>query len=160
LEEFIARWSSELQFLPNEDVAREYFTRLYDLLATHKELVRALLGASAFEDEFNEGDVAEPHLSRQLGRLSALLEDQRQARGMSSDDLVFSSRIGFGAVVATAVLEDWIFPKGDRRPSRTELIEHLATYAIYSTRSFAGEGETPRPAAKRRRVSSTARKSK
>lgn len=143
VDEFVTRWESELQFVSNEDFAQEYFTRLYDLLSTHKELVRALLGASAFEDEFNLGDGRESHLSQQLGRLDALMEDQRQVRGLSGD-ILLASRIGFGAVLATAVLEDWIFPKDARHPSRAELISHLSRYAIYSTRFGENAGASPR----------------
>lgn len=142
IDDFVARWNSELQYLSNEDLAREYYTRLYDMLTTHKELLRALISVSAY-DEGLDGDASETHMSRQLGRLDALMisQEQRDRRGITGD-VVFSSRIGFAAVVATAVLEDWLFPKGEQHPSRSELIEHLSAFAIQSTRTQAS---TPRP---------------
>lgn len=154
--EFVALWESQVGSpLSNEDITRQYLTKMYGMLATHRKSVMALLAASAFEDDFNGGSRADSHLSQQLDKLQAIVEQERELRGLAGVNAMVFTRISFGTVAALAVMGDWIFPRGKRRPTRTQVIDELVAFTLYgiTERSDHLEGDATgrRPASSARR---------
>jgi len=149
--EFVDLWESQVGSpLTNEDITRAYLTKMYSILVTHRKSVMALLAASAFEDDFNGNSRADSHLSQQLDKLQAIVEKEREARGLSGVNAMVFTRISFGTVAALAVMGDWIFPRGKRRPTRNQVIEELVSFTLYGITERAGHLEKDEAPARRR----------
>ena len=154
--EFMDLWQSQTGSpLSNEDITRQYLTKMYSMLATHRKSVMALLAASAFEDDFNGTHRADSHLSQQLDKLQAIVEQERELRGLSGVNAMVFSRISFGTVAALAVMGDWLFPRGKRKPTRSQVIDELVAFTLYGITERADHLEKAAPG--RRRASSARR---
>jgi hypothetical protein len=46
-------------------------------------------------------------------------------------DSAVSFRLIVGVVMAEAVLDDWLFPSGSKRPSRKRIIDELTQVTLY-----------------------------
>ncbi|MGH9034191.1 MAG: TetR/AcrR family transcriptional regulator [Acidimicrobiia bacterium] len=143
--DFVGLWEAQVGSpLSNEDITRQYVTKMYEMLDTHKESVMALLAASAYEDDFDGGSGTDSHLSRQLDKIQGIVEQEREARGLTDVDALVFTRISFGTVAAMAVMGDWLFPRGKRRPSRNQIIEELVAYTLYGITGRAAQDGTGR----------------
>lgn len=139
LEGFIARytevWSAEsVHDGEAGNLARNYIGGLYDMLESHKGLVRAALNAHAYEahlDNRGEAAGADGSATEDLfGRLEDLVRRGWAEQGWSEVDPMLAVRLTFGLVMSAAVFDDWLF--GPRtRPSREHLIDELTAYMMH-----------------------------
>jgi AcrR family transcriptional regulator len=131
--EYVTLWeqySSEDQ--PVEEVCGEFVNGLYKLLREHRELVVALVAAHAYE--FDVVDDEQGGVGNELGdaftKLESLVVAERDRRGLNALDPPLTVRVTVGMVMAMAVLDEWLFPRG-RRPSEQRLVNEMTLYMAH-----------------------------
>lgn len=105
-----------------EGMARAYVDGFYGLLLEHGDLVLALITAQAYE-AIDDIDGAIP-FGRILEELEAVPRSEAELRGLDFDARI-ATRLVFGMVMAMALLDQWIFAPGKRRPSRKRIVDEM-----------------------------------
>jgi len=97
-------------------------------LSENRELVLALVTAQAYESiqELNE---AAP-LSRLLDELETVAGREATLRGFEFD-VQISTRLVAGMVMSMALLDEWLFPTGKRRPSRQRIVNEMVAFMLH-----------------------------
>lgn len=111
------------------DIRREV-ERLYDLLHGNRSLIRSLIAASGTGD--GPARVLAEHgspLRDVFARLEARIGHPEPDRGRA--DVSVLVRAAFGMVLASAVLDDWLFDRGAGHPSRERVVDELAGLVLY-----------------------------
>jgi AcrR family transcriptional regulator len=113
-----------------EDLMRGFITHLYDLVAANRSLLLALLAVSEFDpDVLAETDA----LSDLWAGLEAVTVEVRAGRGQPPVDEVATTRATIGMVMATVLLDNWLFPAGTR-PDRERLIDAMTWLVVHGVR--------------------------
>jgi AcrR family transcriptional regulator len=111
-----------------EGMSLAFVEGFYRLLSENRELVLALVTAQAYESiqELNE---ATP-LSRLLDELEVVAAREAELRGFKFD-VQITVRLVAGMVMAMALLDEWLFPAGKRRPSRQRITNEMVAFMIH-----------------------------
>ena len=134
INEFIHNYVEEWKGRPIEDhtaeaLAYAYVAGFYALLSEHRQLVLALIAAGAFE-AMPELIEASP-LSRLLDELEFVASREAEARGYAAFDVEVATRTVAGMVMAMALLDDWLFPPGKRRPGRERIVNEMVGFMVH-----------------------------
>lgn len=125
-----ARYLSEP--LPTETMARLFVSGLIDQLTVHRQALRTFLAAS--EDiDVPAKTTFQAALNNVFVRLGNVIAVEQGARGKPTRVLgpEMDVRAAVGMFIALVVLDDWMFPPGDDRPSRDQLVDHLTSLLMY-----------------------------
>jgi AcrR family transcriptional regulator len=114
-------------------LARDYLAGLYDHLRANRELFQALL-RTRFDDG-HDLDVTAP-LGRMFRELADIAEAGLAATGYRPPDVALIVRFTFGLVFSIAVLDDWMLPRGRRRPSRNRILDELVGYVTQGVNRY------------------------
>lgn len=125
LESFMARWRDRTSPFSNDAAVRRFVTELYDFVSEHRDLVMALVAANRYASPTIQVDKDGSALSRELDALSALFDDEAEARGMSGVDFFVITRCAVGMIMSLVLLDDWLFPQGGRHPSRKRIVDQV-----------------------------------
>jgi AcrR family transcriptional regulator len=126
VKEFLDGWESLDQRLPNEEMVGRFVSGLYDFVIDHRDLLFALVAANRFGD----GDIDETGvLSQEVGRLAEFTAREAKDRGLGHVDLEMAVSCTIAMVFAMALLDDLLFAKGRRHPSKKRLVEQMSRYA-------------------------------
>ena len=111
-----------------EGISFAYVDGFYRLLSENRELVLALVTAQAYESikELNE---ASP-LSRLMDELEQVASREAELRGFKFD-VHISTRLVAGMVMSMALLDEWLFPSGKRRPSRQRIVNEMVAFMLH-----------------------------
>src|SRR5205823_5933267 len=103
------------------------------------ESARSLVTAQAYESikELNE---ASP-LSRLMDELEQVAGREAELRGYQFD-VHISTRLVAGMVMSMALLDEWLFPTGKRRPSRQRIVNEMVAFMIHGL-AHRQEAEEP-----------------
>ena len=119
---FVARWKGATERRSNSEMVGEFVRRLYDLLSENRELITSLVAASTLTD--SEGQTpARAQLNAELDALAAQTAADAEGRGMDGVDFNIAVRCAVGMVMSLVLLDDWLLPTGDSRPSRAALLD-------------------------------------
>lgn len=123
-----------------EGISFAYVDGFYRLLSENRELVLALVTAQAYEsiDELNE---ASP-LSGLMDELELVAGREAELRGYEFD-VQISTRLVAGMVMSMALLDEWLFPPGKRRPSRQRIVNEMVAFMVHG---LAHRHEAQQPA--------------
>ena len=123
-----------------EGISFAYVDGFYRLLSENRELVLALVTAQAYESikELNE---ASP-LSRLMDELEQVAGREAELRGFEFD-VHIATRLVAGMVMSMALLDEWLFPTGKRRPSRQRIVNEMVAFMVHG---LAHRNETERSA--------------
>jgi AcrR family transcriptional regulator len=111
-----------------EGISFAFVDGFYRLLSEHRELVLALVTAQAYES-IQELNDASP-LSRLLDELEAVAGREAEVRGFEFD-VQISTRLVAGMVMSMALLDEWLFPLGKRRPSRQRIVNEMVAFMLH-----------------------------
>lgn len=144
-------WASSLstywQDLPLEQIIERYMGELYDVVYSHRALLRPLMAASldsggALEEvakrvsgEFAEG----------LATIVAAGRDLAKDRDLPSIDYASALSIEISMILGTVLLEDWVFPAGAPRPARDRLIQEMTRLLTGGFMNTGSAGSNPGP---------------
>lgn len=131
MEDFRQRWAEDLQRPEQADALTERFiTGLVKLMRKERRLFLALIAARAFEGAELADGFAESDMSIELDLFDKMLKETTPLPPKYLDSEV-SFRLIAGAVMACAVLDDWLFPSGPRRPSDSRITKELVQFCLY-----------------------------
>lgn len=133
LNEFVHAYVEEWRNIPAADhdaesVTRGFIDGFYRLLSEHRELVMALVTAQAYES-LQEVSDASP-LTRLLEELETLAGAEAAARGFHFDVPV-ATRVATGMVMGMALLDEWLFQPGRRKPSRQRIVDEMVAFMLH-----------------------------
>jgi AcrR family transcriptional regulator len=111
-----------------EGIAFAFVDGFYRLLSENRDLVLALVTAQAYES-IQELNDASP-LSRLLDELEAVAGREAELRGFEFD-VQISTRLVAGMVMSMALLDEWLFPLGKRRPSRQRITNEMVAFMLH-----------------------------
>ncbi len=111
-----------------EAVSYAFVDGLYRLVTENRELVMALVAAQAYES-LGELEGASP-LSALLSELEELARLEGEARGYTFD-VPMTVRLVVGQIMAVALLDEWLFTPGTRRPSRQRIVNEMTALFVH-----------------------------
>jgi AcrR family transcriptional regulator len=119
------------QPLPVEVMLRLFVSELFDQLTVHRGALRSFLSAA----EDLDGDTkrgfyqAFDDVMVRVGRVAGTEAQvrHRAQRGLGSE---MNARLVVGTVLSLVVLDDWLLPPDDRRPTRDELVDHVCAILL------------------------------
>jgi AcrR family transcriptional regulator len=129
IHDYVEQWTarSATDHTP-EGISFAYVDGFYRLLSENRELVLALVTAQAYES-IQELNDASP-LSRLLDELETVAGREAELRGFEFD-VQISTRLVAGMVMSMALLDEWLFPMGKRRPSRQRIVNEMVAFMLH-----------------------------
>jgi AcrR family transcriptional regulator len=129
IHDYVEQWTtrSAADHTP-EGISFAYVDGFYRLLSENRELVLALVTAQAYES-IQELNDASP-LSRLLDELETVAGREAELRGFEFD-VQISTRLVAGMVMSMALLDEWLFPLGKRRPSRQRIVNEMVAFMLH-----------------------------
>jgi AcrR family transcriptional regulator len=129
IHEYVEQWRARTaaDHTP-EGISFAYVDGFYRLLSENRDLVLALVTAQAYESikELNE---ASP-LSRLMDELEQVAQREADLRGFEFD-VHIATRLVAGMVMSMALLDEWLFPTGKRRPSRQRIVNEMVAFMVH-----------------------------
>jgi AcrR family transcriptional regulator len=116
------------------DVAEAFVRGFYNLADEHKELLRTLMAARVNGADPGLADVAArvgAKLASNLGVVRRVLLEHGAAREFRAVDGPVTAAVSVGAVLSLVLLDDWLFPAGQRRPGRARQIQEATQMLLY-----------------------------
>lgn len=135
LQDYRATWSGQLRAPWDEHrLMCAMLGEFYDRFRSHRHgvLVIASINATLDRDTARE---LQKQLDAVFAEVLKIGEHESVQRGwIPRERLELSIRMVLGMVAAAAVLDPLFLPTGRRRPSRDQIIDHLASLALYGLR--------------------------
>ena len=127
--DFVEQWKarSGADHTP-EEISYAYVDGFYRLLSENRDLVLALVTAQAYES-IDDLNAASP-LSRLMEELEVVTRREAELRGFRFD-VQISVRLVAGMVMSMALLDEWLFPAGKRRPSRQRIVNEMVALMLH-----------------------------
>ena len=127
IEAFVLKWEGRQHGVRDPlGETRELFVELYDVVATNRGLVQALLAAHAFDPK--SVDDTGPNIAGLLGRLQKVMEVEAGERGWELDSEI-TIRLMFGMLISATVHTDWLF--GANPPDRDRMLTEIVGLSVY-----------------------------
>jgi AcrR family transcriptional regulator len=137
--EFITNWAADWDRRPPKSSDPEVITSsfvkgFYAVVQEHRNLLGTLIaarvqGGDRVLDRI-AADVSQA-LADGLRIMRRVLLDHGQAREYKSLDPPMTVAVAAGAVMSIVLLDDWLFPGYERRPSKTRQIEELTQMLLH-----------------------------
>lgn len=144
LHRFVEEEVSRVSTAPDasiEELMHGFIAHLYDLVAANRALFLALLAVSEFDPEVlaDFDDVGDLWIG-----LEQVTTAVRAERGQPPVDAVATTRATIGMVMATVLLDKWLFPTGTR-PDREHLVDAMTWLVVHGVRegSIRPEDQSP-----------------
>lgn len=147
IDDFLRRWEQGEAEPTMAARGLEFVERTFDLLSTHREVLKVLLSAK-------EAGIGQ-HLAGVLDRLFVRLQRMVQANlapfeketAATRERHYLRVRFTFALIAATALFDDWLFVASKSHPKRKALVRALTDYVLadYSSEELRAERKRKRP---------------
>lgn len=137
--EFITEWAAGWDRRPPrssdpEVITRSFVKGFYGVVEEHRDLLGTLIAARV-----QGGDRVLDRIAADVSRAVAdglrimrrVLLDHGEAREYRRLDPPMTVAVAAGAVMSIVLLDDWLFPDYERRPSRSRQIEELTQMLLH-----------------------------
>jgi AcrR family transcriptional regulator len=138
IDDWAASWDrkslSSLASADPEVITRSFVKGFYALVAEHRELLRTLIAARAQGgDSVLDRIAAEVSYSvaDALRVMRRVLLEHGGARDYKGLDPSVTVAVAAGSVMSVLLLDDWLFPAHERRPSKARQIEELTQMLLH-----------------------------
>lgn len=136
--EFIDEWASSWdRRTPSTDpelIVRSFVRGIYGHVQEHRELLRTLMAARVQGGEKVldriAADVSQQYADA-LRVMRRVVLEQGAARDYKRIDPPVTVAVAAGAVMSVLLLDDWLFPNHERRPSKARQIEELTQMLLH-----------------------------
>jgi len=129
VDELVKDWrNASLSTLSTPELIAGFTRQLYDFTATHRGLMLALIAADAFDDD-SLGNVRSS-FTQTIDNVVAQVMAEREARGWNDIDAEVATPATMAMIISTALLDDWLFDRGTRKPSRDRILTELTRYEV------------------------------
>ena len=135
LDGWVTSWSREpLVASDPEEITRSFVVGFHGFASEHRELLLTLMTARVKGADEALAAVAASVSARFAESLRVMREMvlvHGGARHWAGIDPPATVAVAVGAVLSTVVLDDWIFPAGERRPGRARQVEELTQMLLH-----------------------------
>lgn len=137
--EFISDWATGWDRRPPtssdpEVITRSFVKGFYAVVEEHRELLRTLIAARVQGGESVldriAADVSQA-LADGLRVMRRVLLVQGEPRAYKNLDPPMTVAVAAGSVMSMLLLDDWLFPAHERRPSKTRQIDELTQMLLH-----------------------------
>jgi len=128
------------------DVMQARFTdALYTSVAENRGLLLTFFATSVFEPSVLAGHEATERIQVAIDALADACEDRLRRLGVDTMgmNVGVSSRAVIAMILGVALFEDWLLPRGSKRPSQRQVVRELTRMIL-----FGGFDERPPPFAR------------
>jgi len=115
-------------------ITRSFVTGFFTVAEDHRELLRTLLAAQLQGGDSALASVAAKfgeHFADGLFVMRRVLLDQGAARSYEHLDPPVTVAVASGAVMSLVLMDEWLFPPHERKPSRARQIDELTQMLMF-----------------------------
>ncbi|MFE3059996.1 TetR/AcrR family transcriptional regulator [Nocardia sp. NPDC059239] len=135
LAELVRDWQgASTSTLPTRELIAGFTQQLYDFTRTHRGIMLTLIAADAHDDD-SLGNVKASFIDTINNVVTQALAE-RKARGWDDIDVEVAAPATMAMIIASALLDDWLFPDTTTRPNRDRILAELTRYEV---RAIVGE---------------------
>ena len=129
VDEFAATWQTiDHEATVEEELARHFVERVYDVVVEHRGLLLTLVASEAFsDDEIADAGIAD--IRRALGVLGRISGEGMQLRGMHSSQPDLAAHSTMAMIVGMVALRSAFF--GTKPPSRDAIVDELVQATLH-----------------------------
>ena len=129
VDEFAATWQTiDHEATVEEELARHFVERVYDVVVEHRGLLLTLVASEAFsDDEIADAGIAD--IRRALGVLGRISGEGMQLRGMQSSQPDLAAHSTMAMIVGMVALRSAFF--GTKPPSRDAIVDELVQATLH-----------------------------
>ncbi|MCX2930085.1 helix-turn-helix domain containing protein [Mycobacterium sp. CVI_P3] len=135
LTNWVSSWEREQPATTNaEKIVRSFVTGFYGVVDEHRELIKTLISARAQggDQELDRVSAAvSDKVAEALRIMRRALLDHGEPRHYDRLDPPLTVAVSAGAVMSVLLLDDWLFPSRERRPSRKRQIDELTQMLLH-----------------------------
>ena len=114
------------------ELGRTYVEALYGTLLTERQLILSLITTRAYEAGPKDGADRPRGLQHYFAEAEASLRSMYKSRGVTPElDPALGARLAFAAVVAGALLQDWLFEGVEHRDAVTEAMGRFVIHGLF-----------------------------
>jgi AcrR family transcriptional regulator len=135
VDDWAARW--DISVAADSDpmeITRSFVKGFYELAAEHREVLQTLIAARLKGGDPALAEVADrvsAKLSESLRVMQDVLLRHGEARQLRDVDAPVSVAVTAGSVLSLVLLDDWLFPRHQRRPGKVRQIDETARMLLY-----------------------------
>ncbi len=124
------KWEKQLsEPVGTEELIRIFVEGFYDFVRERRDLVLALVEATEFDaDAVGQMDFG---LGELLAEHERVIAAEVEPRHLSGLDVPVTTRASVSMIIAMAVLDSWLFPRGARKPGRRRIIDEMVSLLHY-----------------------------
>lgn len=140
INDYVDRWEADSE--AHDDVAglaQDYIGGLYDLLREHKHIVVALVATHAYEENLDH--VVSKSFTVPMERLESLVTSLTAANQYPNVDSALATRATISMVMGMAVLDEWLYKPGKRRPARARVVNEMTQMLLHGMQHRPVNGE-------------------
>jgi AcrR family transcriptional regulator len=129
VDEFATTWQTiDPENTQEDDLARHFVERVYDVVVEHRGLLLTLVASEAFsEEEIADAGIAD--IRRALGVLGQISGEGMQLRGMQSSQPDLPAHSTMAMIVGMVALRSTFF--GAKPPSRDAIVDELVQATLH-----------------------------
>ncbi|WNG91984.1 TetR/AcrR family transcriptional regulator [Mycobacterium sp. ITM-2016-00318] len=129
VDEFAATWQTiDHEATVEEELARHFVERVYDVVVERRGLLLTLVASEAFSDE-EIADAGIADIRRALGVLGRISGEGMQLRGMQSSQPDLAAHSTMAMIVGMVALRSTFF--GTKPPSRDAIVDELVQATLH-----------------------------
>lgn len=114
------------------ELGRGYVEALYGLLLNERQLILSLITTRAYENGAADGADRPRGLHHYFAEAEASLWRMYRSRGLEPEvDPALGARLAFAAVVATALLQDWLFEGVEDREAIPDAMGRFVIHGLF-----------------------------
>jgi AcrR family transcriptional regulator len=135
VDDWAARWDVAVAADADPmEITRSFVKGFYELAAEHREVLQTLIAARLKGGDPALAEVADRvsgKLSDSLRVMQDVLLRHGEARQLRDVDAPVSVAVSAGSVLSLVLLDDWLFPRHQRRPGKARQIDETARMLLY-----------------------------
>jgi len=130
INDYVDRWEANSAADTAEiKLTEDYIGGLYDVLSEHKHIVVALVATHAYEEGL--GDAVLNSFTAPMERLESLVSGLTMANKYPNVDPALSIRAIISMILGWAVLDEWLYQPGKRRPARRRVVNEMTNMLLH-----------------------------
>jgi AcrR family transcriptional regulator len=130
INDYVDRWEADSAANSAEiKLTEDYIGGLYDLLREHKHIVVALVATHAYEENLDHAVLNS--FTAPMERLETLVSNLTTANHYPNVDPALSIRAIISMIMGWAVLDEWLYKPGKRRPARRRVVNEMTNMLLH-----------------------------
>lgn len=118
-----------------EQIQRGFIDDFHRNAVENRGLLMTLFATAVFEPAVLEGRGAVEEIQQAIDELADAATGRLRRLGVdvSGMNVALGARAVIGMILAMALFQDWLLPRGSRRPSRDDIVDELTRLVLYGS---------------------------